>query len=135
MREYSITASRTKERSSEARGRSVVIPLDTARDARMDALCAAELLLASVGAAVLAAADDSASAMSFSLDGAVVHVHGVHRSDFGNALTVDYDLTLDTEEPEHRMQQLHERVWQSVNRIPLGQGAVQLTGRIRRGRV
>jgi uncharacterized OsmC-like protein len=133
MREYSVTASRTSKHSSEARGRSVVIPLDTTRDGRTDALCAAELLLAAVGASVLVGAEQAAAAMSFALVGASVHVRGVHRNDPARSLTVDYDLTVDADEPEHRLAQLHERLWRTVNLAPFGGGAVQLSGRIRRG--
>lgn len=132
MREYSVTASRTNERASEARARAVVIPLDTASGAREDTLCAVELLLAAVGAAVLAEAEHAAVAMSFALAGARVHVRGVKPDNTARALTADYDLTVDTDEPEHRLLQLHERVWQRVNLAPFAGTAAHLSGRIRR---
>jgi uncharacterized OsmC-like protein len=131
MTEYEITARRANGHSGEARARSVVIQLDTAREGRADALSAAELLLASVGAAVLTETEQAATAMSFPIASASVQVRGVHRSDASQAQTVGYVLTVGTDEPEHRLMQLHERVWRAVNLVPLGAGA-QLTGGIRR---
>jgi uncharacterized OsmC-like protein len=132
MPAYSVTASRTTEHASEARARSVVIPLDTSCVVRADTVCAVELLLAAIGASVLAAAEHAAEAMSFALAGASVVVRGCDSSNPARALTFAYDLTVGTDEPEHRLLQLHERVWQRVHVLPFARTPAHLSGRIRR---
>lgn len=131
MQGYTVTASRRGAHASEAQGRSVVVPLDTALDGRADALSSVELLLAAVAAALVAGAERAVEALAFQLDGMTVRV-GAARGGPTQTLVVEYDLVIDSAEPDRRIAQFHERVRRAIDVTELAHAVTPLSGRVHR---
>lgn len=138
MLEYTITARRTAPLEASARcGRAVsaVLPLDTDPAGREDAFNPAELLLAAVAACMLKGIERVAPMLRFALRGAEVRVHGVRQDKPPRMLRIDYELAVDTDEPDPRIDLLHRNVRTFGTVYNTLAAAVELTGTIRRGRL
>lgn len=93
------------------------------------------LLLTSVAAAVLAATDEVAAVLHLVLAAVEVRVHGVLHDRAVYPLSLDYDLTLESDEPEGLLAQLHEEVRQGSAVLRVVSAGTPLNGRmhLRRG--
>jgi uncharacterized OsmC-like protein len=76
MLEYSVTAKRLDDTGSEATANAARIILDTGIAGRPDAFNPAELLLASLAACMIKAAERVAPMIKFDLLGLAVSIHG-----------------------------------------------------------
>lgn len=138
MLEYDVTASRTGLAAAFATcarcpGATVALDADTA--GRTDALNPAELLLAAVGACMLKGIERVAPMLRFRLEGAAVHLHGVRQDAPPRMLRIAYELVVDTDEPDRRLDLLHENLKKFGTIYNTVAAAVELTGQIRRGPV
>lgn len=110
MLEYHVTARRIDAHGSEARTKDAVLVLDTDLSGRPDAFNPAELFLASIAACMLKGIERVTPLLDFQLHGVTVSLQGVRQDAPPKMLSVTYDITVDTEEPDARLDLLHKNV-------------------------
>lgn len=132
MLEYSVSARRVDAHGSEARAKEAVLVLDTDVAGRLDAFNPAELFLASIAACMLKGIERVTPLLSFQLEGAEVRLHGVRQDAPPKILSVTYDLVIDTDEPDARLELLHKNVRKYGTISNTAAAALDLQGTIRR---
>ncbi|SIR25690.1 Uncharacterized OsmC-related protein [Rhizobium sp. RU35A] len=110
MLEYRISAQRIDPRESVARSESAQVRLATGLTGSVDAFNPAELLLASVAACMIKGIERVLPLLDFSLDGVEVMLHAVRQDDPPRIVSIDYELVVDTEETDQRLELLHKNV-------------------------
>jgi uncharacterized OsmC-like protein len=110
MLEYSIEAQRLGEGGSIATAREATVELDTTLAGRLDALNPVELLLASLSACMLKGVERAAPMLKFQFRSASVKLHAVRQDAPPRLISIDYQLTIDTDEPDRRLELLHLNV-------------------------
>ena len=139
MREYRVEARRTASLAPSGSGQGGHWWLSMPTSQRLaDTLAMpdpVELLLTSVAAAVLCGAEEAAVILDLALAAVEVHVYGVLRDHGPCPLTVEYDLTLESDEPETRLVQLHEELRQGSTVLKLVAAGTLLNGRMHPRRV
>lgn len=132
MLEYRVSARRIDSHGSEARTKDASIVLDTDVNGRPDAFNPAELLLASVAACMIKGIERVTPILNFALRGVEVTLHGVRQDKPPRMAAITYELIVDTDEPERRLDLLHENVRKFGTIFNTVAGAVRLEGVIRR---
>jgi uncharacterized OsmC-like protein len=132
MLEYSVSARRIDEHGSEATAKQATIAIDTDVKGRSDAFNPAELLLASIAACLLKGAERVAPMINFHLRGAEVKLHATRQDTPPKILSVEYDLIVDTEESDHRLELLHTNIRKYGTISNTVATAVHLQGTIRK---
>lgn len=132
MLEYTVTAKRTDARGSLARCKEAEIPLDTDVNGRRDAFNPAELLLAAVAACMLKGIERAIPLLRFSLRGVSVSLHAVRQDSPPRIVSISYELIVDTDEPDRRIQLLHTNVRKFGTIYNTLAASTELTGEIRR---
>jgi uncharacterized OsmC-like protein len=108
--EYSVTARRVDAHGSIANCKAAEIPLDTNLAGRADAFNPAELLLAALAACMLKSIERVAPMIHFQFRGVQVHLHGIRQDAPPKLSHIDYEVTLETDEADHRLELLHNNV-------------------------
>ncbi|MFN3884089.1 MAG: OsmC family protein [Rhodocyclaceae bacterium] len=108
--EFSIIARRVDAHGSLARCKDAEIVLDTDLAGRRDAFNPAELLLAALAACMLKGIERVTPILKFRLRGVEVKVHGVRRDVPPAMESIDYEIVVDTDEDDRRLELLHENV-------------------------
>ncbi|MGZ8392435.1 MAG: OsmC family protein [Gemmatimonadales bacterium] len=108
--EFSVTAKRVDASGSVAACKDATLTLDTALAGRRDALNPAELLLAALSACMIKGIERVAPMLKFSFHGVEVRVHGVRQDVPPRMERIDYEILVDTAEPDQRLELLHENV-------------------------
>ena len=108
--EFAVTARRVDSSGSLATCKDASLTLDTALAGRRDALNPAELLLAALGACMIKGIERVAPMLTFSFRGVEVRVHGVRQDAPPRLERIDYEIVVDTDEPDRRLELLHENV-------------------------
>jgi uncharacterized OsmC-like protein len=107
---FDVTARRLDAHGSTAHCKDADLALDTDLAGRRDAFNPAELLLAALSACMLKSIERVAPILKFQLRGVEVHVHGVRQDVPPRMESIDYEIVVDTDESEHRLELLHENV-------------------------
>ncbi len=107
---YTVTARRVSAHGSEASCKAASITLDTDLAGREDAFNPAELLLAALSACMLKGIERIAPMLTFELRSVEVRVHGVRQDVPPRMERIDYEIQVDTDEPDRRLELLHENV-------------------------
>lgn|SRR5512146_2147175 len=110
MLEYAVRAQRIDSHGSEASTKAARITLDTDVNGRVDAFNPAELLLAAVAACMIKGIERVAPMLKFELQGVEVKLHGVRQDSPPKMASIDYELIVDTEESDRRLELLHTNV-------------------------
>ncbi len=110
MLEYSITAERLGSSGSLAAVRQAEIPLDTSLDGRADAFNPAELLLGALAACIIKSTERAMPLLGFDLRGMSVQLHAVRQDAPPRITAIDYLVTIDTDETDHRLELLHKNI-------------------------
>ena len=110
MLEYSVAARRLDARGSEASTKEATIILDTDVSGRPDAFNPAELLLAAVAACMIKGIERVAPMLHFQFRGVEVRLHGVRQDSPPFMSSITYDLIVDTDEDDRRLELLHQNV-------------------------
>ncbi len=110
MLEYSVQARRLDAHGSEATTKAARIVLDTDVKGRPDAFNPAELLLAAVAACMIKGIERVAPMLQFEFAGVEVKLHGVRQDSPPKMVSIDYELIVDTQESDHRLELLHTNV-------------------------
>lgn len=108
--EYKVTAQRVDAHGSLARTKEAEIVLDTAMAGRPDAFNPAELFLAAIAACMIKGIERVTPMLKFKLDGVEVRLHGVRQDAPPRMVSVDYELIVDTDESDQRLELLHTNV-------------------------
>ena len=134
MLEYSVAARRLDARGSEASTKEATIILDTDVSGRPDAFNPAELLLAAVAACMIKGIERVAPMLHFQFRGVEVRLHGVRQDSPPFMSSITYDLIVDTDEDDRRLELLHQNVRKYGTISNTVAAATKLEGKIVRAR-
>lgn len=132
MLEYHVEARRVDSHGSIATAKQAEITLDTDIAGRSDAFNPAELLLAAVAACMIKGIERVTPLLGFTLTGVSVRLHGIRQDSPPKLVAIDYELTVDTEESDQRLELLHKNVRKYGTISNTVAAALPLTGTIRR---
>jgi uncharacterized OsmC-like protein len=132
MLEYSVHARRIDDHGSLATTKQAEITLDTDVKGRDDAFNPAELFLAAVAACMLKGIERATPMLKFELRGVDVKLHGVRQDSPPKLISVDYEIIVDTDEDDRRLDLLHTNVRKFGTIFNTVAEATKLEGSIRR---
>jgi uncharacterized OsmC-like protein len=130
--EYNVTARRIDSHGSIANCKDAEIVLDTDVAGRTDAFNPAELFLAAISACMLKGIERAMPMIRFELRGVEVKLHAVRQDAPPKIISVDYELIVDTDESDQRLELLHTNVKKYGTIFNTVAGATALGGTIRR---
>ena len=107
---FNVSARRTDAHGSLAHCKDAEITLDTDLAGRRDAFNPAELLLAALSACMLKGIERVTPILHFQLRSVEVRVHGVRQDVPPRMESIDYEILVDTDESDHRLELLHDNV-------------------------
>lgn len=107
---FEVVSRRVDGHGSVATCKDATLTLDTALAGRRDALNPAELLLAALSACMIKGIERVAPMLTFSFRGVEVRVRGVRQDVPPRMERIDYEILVDTDEPDRRLELLHENV-------------------------
>jgi len=132
MLQYEITAHRIDAHGSLARCKQAELVIDTDLTGRPDAFNPAELLLAAVAACILKNMERIGPMIHFDYRGVQVRVHGERQDKPPKMARIDYDIIVDTDEAEYRLQLMHENICKYGTIYNTVAAGTLLEGRLRR---
>lgn len=132
MLEYHVTAARRDASGSSAEAHGTAVELDTSLDGRPDALNPVELLLAGLAACMIKGAERARSMIKVDFRGIDVRLHAVRRDAPPGIVSIDYELIVESDEPDHRLELLHTNVRKYGTVSNTLAQAVELKGTLRR---
>lgn len=135
MLEYDVVAKRIDSHGSVARCKGAEIVLDTDVNGRTDAFNPAELLLAAVAACMIKGIERVAPMIHFNYRGVEVRLHGVRQDSPPFISSITYDLIVDTDEDDRRLELLHQNVRKYGTISNTVAAATKLDGKIRAGTI
>jgi uncharacterized OsmC-like protein len=110
MLEYAVTAHRLDSHGSLVSAKEAYLIVDTDLAGRVDAFNPVELLLGALSACLLKGAERVLPVLDFSLRGIDARLHAVRQDSPPKLLSIDYVITVDTDEPDHRIELLHTNI-------------------------
>lgn len=129
---FSVQARRLDAHGSEASCKSARIVLDTDLAGREDAFNPAELLLAALAACMIKGIERVTPILKFELRGVQVRLRGVRQDVPPRMERIEYEILVDTEESDRRLELLHENVRKYGTVFNTVAPGTDLTGTIRR---
>jgi uncharacterized OsmC-like protein len=132
MLEHRVTAERIDAHGSLARCKDAEVMLDTDVGGRSDAFNPAELFLAAIAACMIKGIERAAPMLKFDLRGVEVRLHGVRQDSPPKMVAIDYELIVDTDENDRRLELLHLNVRKFGTIFNTVSAATTLQGRISR---
>lgn len=133
MLEYDVVAKRIDAHGSSARCKEAEIILDTDANGRADAFNPAELLLAAVAACMIKGIERVAPMNHFKFRSVEVRLHGVRQDSPPFMASIAYELIVDTDENDRRLDLLHHNVRNFGTISNTVAAATKLEGKIIRG--
>ena len=130
MLEYDVVAKRIDAHGSAARCKDAEIILDTDVKGRADAFNPAELLLAAVAACMIKGIERIAPMNHFTYRGVQVRLHGVRQDSPPFMASISYELIVDTDEDDRRLELMHTNVRKYGTVSNTVAAATKLEGRI-----
>ena len=130
MLEYRITARRLDAHGSEATCKAARLGLDTDPKGRVDAFNPAELLLAAVAACMIKNIERVAPMLKLVIRGVEVSLHGVRQDSPPKIASLTYELIVDTDADDHKLELLHQNVRKYGTIYNTVAEATRLEGRI-----
>lgn len=94
----------------ETKGKSATIKLDTNLAGTPDAFNPAELLMAAISACMIKGIERVAPMLKFSFRGVEVKLHGIRQDVPPKMEAINYEIIIDTDEEDRRINLLHENV-------------------------
>ena len=132
---FDVTARRLDAHGSVASTKDATVTLDTDLAGRRDAFNPAELLLAAISACMIKGIERVAPMLRFEIRGVHVALHGVRQDVPPRMESIDYVLTVDTDESDQRLALLHENVRKYGTVFNTVAPGTIISGEIRRGTV
>ncbi|MGB5015012.1 MAG: OsmC family protein [Pyrinomonadaceae bacterium] len=130
--QFYVESARVDEHGSLARCKSAEIRLDTDMAGNPDAFNPAELLLAAITACMIKGIERVTPILKFSLRGVTVRIKGVRQDVPPKLESITYEILVDTDEPDHRLELLHDNVKKFGTVFNTVAPGSSLTGVIRR---
>lgn len=132
MLEYNVTAKRIDPHGSLAHCKEAEIVLDTDVAGRPDAFNPAELFLAALAACMIKGVERAIPMLKFDLRGVEVKLHGARQDSPPMMVSITYELIVDTDEIDRRLELLHTNVRKFGTISNTVAAATKLEGVIRR---
>lgn len=132
MLEYRVSARRIDAHGSEASTKDATLTLDTDVNGRPDAFNPAELFLAAIAACMIKGIERTAPMIHFQYRGVQVRLHGLRQDAPPKMVSVDYEIIVETEEDDRRLELLHTNVRKYGTISNTVAQATKLQGTIRR---
>lgn len=107
---FHVESWRIDSHQSMSRCKDAEILLDTDLAGNLEAFNPAELLLAAISACMIKGIERVTPILKFSLQGIEVHIRGVRQDVPPKMESIDYEIIVDTDESEQRLELLHENV-------------------------
>lgn len=133
MLEYDVVAKWADHHGSLASCKNTEIILDTDVKGRIDAFNPAELLLAAIAACMIKGIERVSPMIHFKFRGLEVRLHGVRQDDPPFMSSITYELIVDTDEDDRRLDLMHHNVRRYGTIFNTVAAATTLEGRIVRG--
>ncbi len=130
--DYSVTAERIDAHGSLARTKDASVVLDTDVAGRRDAFNPAELFLAAIAACMIKSIERVTPVLKFDLRCVEVRLTAVRQDAPPLILRIDYELIVDTDEDDGRLELLHRNVRKYGTISNTVAAATSLEGVIRR---
>jgi uncharacterized OsmC-like protein len=108
--EYTVKARRIDAHGSIATAKAAEIVLDTDLQGRPDAFNPAELFLASVAACMIKGIERVTPILKFELKAVEVRLVAVRQDSPPKIQSINYEISVDTDESDHRLELLHSNV-------------------------
>ena len=108
--QFNVVSVRLSAHASQASCKDAVIQLDTDMAGNPKAFNPAELLLAALSACMIKGIERVVPILKFELRGVEVRMHGVRQDVPPRMESISYEIIVDTDEPDRRLQLLHENV-------------------------
>lgn len=108
--QFDVVATRLSAHASEARCKQADIALDTDLAGNPDAFNPAELLLAALSACMIKGIERVTPILKFELRGVEVFVQGVRQDVPPRMESITYEIVVDTDESDRRLELLHDNV-------------------------
>ncbi len=108
--QFDVVSMRLSAHASQANCKQATISLDTDLAGNPQAFNPAELLLAALSACMIKGIERVTPILKFDLRGVEVRVHGVRQDVPPRMESISYEIVVDTDEPERRLELLHENV-------------------------
>ena len=105
-----MTAHRLDSHGSLVAAKEASLIADTDLAGRSDAFNPVELLLGALSACLIKGAERVLPVLGFDLRGIEVSLHAVRQDSPPKLLSIDYLITVDTDEPDHRIELLHTNI-------------------------
>ena len=132
MLEYRVSARRLDAHGSEAVTKEAHLTLDTEIKGRSDAFNPAELFLAAIAACMIKGIERVAPMIHFQFEGVEVKLHGIRQDTPPMMVAVDYEIIVQTDEDDRRLELLHTNVRKYGTISNTVAKATKLEGTIRR---
>lgn len=132
MLECRVGARRIDSHGSVASTKDAEIVLDTDVNGRPDAFNPAELFLAAIAACMIKGIERVTPMIKFDLRGVEVKLRGIRQDSPPKMVSVDYELIVDTDETDQRLELLHTNVRKYGTISNTVAAATRLEGVIRR---
>ena len=132
MLEYQVSARRLDAHGSQAATKDASLIIDTDLAGRRDAFNPAELLLASLAACILKGVERVAPMLDFAFTGISVTLHGTRQDAPPKMLSIDYAVTVETDETDQRLALLLRNIQKYGTIHNTLAGSVAITGTISR---
>lgn len=130
--DYSVKARRIDAHGSVATAKAAEIVLDTDVRGRPDAFNPAELFLAAIAACMIKGIERVTPVLKFELRAVEIRLHAARQDTPPKIASVDYEILVDTDENEHRLDLLHSNVRKYGTISNTVAAATQLSGILRR---
>ena len=132
MLEYRVSARRIDAHGSAATTKDAEVILDTDINGRPDAFNPAELFLAAIAACMIKGIERVTPMLHFELRGVEIHLHCVRQDSPPKMISIDYELIVDTDEDDRRLDLLHQNVRKYATISNTVAAATKLEGVIKR---
>jgi uncharacterized OsmC-like protein len=130
--QFNVVSVRLSANASESRCKDAVITLDTDIAGNREAFNPAELLLAALSACMIKGIERVTPILKFSLRGVEVHVRGVRQDVPPRMESITYEIVVDTDEPDRRLDLLHDNVRKYGTVFNTVAPGTELSGTLRR---
>ena len=129
---FHVETVRRDAHGSLARCKAAEIPLDTDLAGNPNAFNPAELLLAALSACIVKGIERVTPILQFDLRGVAVRVDGVRQDAPPKMASITYEILVDTDEPDRRLELLHDNVKKFGTVFNTIAPGTQLSGTLRR---
>lgn len=129
---FHVETVRVDAHGSMAHCKAADITLDTDLAGRADAFNPAELLLAALSACIIKGIERITPTLKFALRGVEVRIKGVRQDVPPKMESISYEIIVDSDEPDRRLELLHDNVKKYGTVFNTVAPGTQLTGMLRR---